>query len=488
MSTGPLSLGLDLGTGSVKALLLDRQGQELSVASAPLQVGRPRLDWAEASPDGWWEATENAVSQLPPTLRANVACLGLSGQMHGVVLAHRDARWVRPAILWLDRRAEGAQVAYQAMAPGLKHALGNPFTPGMAGPMLWWLAANQRGPLDEADFALQPKDWLRLRLTGQAGSEPSDASGTLLYDLPAAWWSSSACQAFGIPERLLPPLGNSAGDRAGTLGDGAAASLGLAPGLPVAFGAADTAAALVGTGLVSPGPVQLTVGTGAQVVVVRSSPQPDQALRYHLFSAAQPRSWYALAAVQAAGAAFTWAFANLACTWPEAYSLLERSPVGSHGVVFVPHVAGARSPSMDSTATAGFYNLRLSNDRADLVRSVFEGVAFSIAEAADCLPELDGAPAVRLAGGGSTQPEWRQILSDVLAKPLEVLESPNASPRGAALLGLEAAGLPVPPTELAVSSQVEPRAAQAQAWADAYGRWLALKPTAAQAENDRRKD
>src|SRR5581483_11197682 len=157
------------------------------------------------------------------------------------------------------------------------------------------------------------------------------------------------------------------------------------PGLPVAFGAADTAAALVGTGLASPGAVQLTVGTGAQVVVVRTAPQPDPKLRYHVYSAAQSNLWYALAAVQAAGVAFTWAFERLACTWEEAYSLLGRSPVGAQGVVFVPHLAGARSPSMDVAATAGFYNLRLADNRADLIRAVFEGVAFSIAQAAHCL-------------------------------------------------------------------------------------------------------
>jgi xylulokinase len=404
-------------------------------------------------------------------LADRVVAIGLSGQMHGLVMARSDGTPLRPAMLWLDRRAEDSRAAYEGLDAGARRALGNPFIPGMAGPMLHWLALNEPAVTAGSDLALQPKDWLRLRLVGGAGTEPSDASGTLLFDLFQGDWAMNVADQLGVGRRLLAPMGQS-GSPAGGLTAWAAGELGLRPGIPVAFGAGDTAAGLVGTGLEEAGPVQLTVGTGAQVVTVRLSPEPDPGLRYHVFAAAQEKRWYALGAVQAAGAAFTWAWGALGASWYDAYQLLGRSPLGAKGALFVPHLAGARSPSMDYNAKAGFFGLQLVHERADMVRAVFEGVAFSIAEAAYCLPEFTGAPSVLLAGGGSTRPEWRQLLADVLGKHLTVLESPNASPRGAALLGARAIdAFHDIPRALPVHGEVEPDAAAHGVLADAFARW-----------------
>jgi xylulokinase len=443
MSKSSCSLGIDLGTGSVKAVLLDHAGHQLAATSSPVRVSSPRAGWAESDPEDWWSAVRTAVQELVELFdgtQHQVGAIGLSAQMHGVVLTTASGQALRPAILHLDRRAQGDLDAYRALPERVRAVLGNPLVPGMAGPLLHWLAANEPEVLSNADWALQPKDWLRLRLIGSAGSEPSDASATLLFDLARSSWAGPVIEALGLPSRLLPPIGAS-GAVAGLLDAAVASELGLPPGTPVAFGSADTPAASLGTGLSYPGPVQLTVGSAAQVVTVRARPDPDPALRYHVFASAAPETWYAMAAVLSAGVSISWALAALGATWEEAYEALASAPPGANGALFVPHLAGARSPSMNPAAVAGFVGLELHQKRADMLRSVFEGVAFSIAEAAATLPEFAEARVVHLAGGGTLHAEWRQLLCDVLGKKLLVVENPNASARGAALLGGHAAGI-----------------------------------------------
>ena len=443
MGKSTCALGIDLGTGSVKTVLLDGVGRQLAGTSAPVRVSSPGPGWAESAPEDWWSSVRAAIKELLQTLegtQAHVGAIGLSGQMHGVVLSSDGGQPVRPAILHLDRRAQDDLDAYRALPEQIRAVLANPLVPGMAGPLLHWLAANEPEVLSRADWALQPKDWLRLRLVGSAGSEPSDASGTLLFDLARSSWAGQVIEGLGLPSGLLAPIGPS-GAIAGHLGDAAASELGLPPGTPVAFGCADTAAALVGTGLSHVGPIQLTVGSAAQIVTVRRQPVADPGLRYHVFASAFPDLWYALAAVQAAGIAISWALGTFAATWDEAYEALGGAPPGANGALFVPHLAGARSPSMNPSAGAGFVGIQLHHERADMLRAVFEGVAFSIAEAAATLPEFADAPVLHLAGGGTLHAEWRQLLCDVLGKRLLVVENPNASARGAALLGGQAAGI-----------------------------------------------
>ena len=215
MNNNRCSLGIDLGTGSVKAALLDGTGARLGVASAPVELSRPRPGWVESDPEVWWGAVKTAVQDVLSQTDAAVGAVGLSGQMHGVVLARSDGRPLRPAILWLDRRAEGSLDAYRRLPAGSLAVLGNPLNPGMAGPMLYWLCSNEPAALDAADWALQPKDWLRLRLVGHVGSEPSDASGTLLFDVPQNIWAWPVVDGLGLARRLLarpsPRLGSVAG-------------------------------------------------------------------------------------------------------------------------------------------------------------------------------------------------------------------------------------------------------------------------------------
>jgi xylulokinase len=449
-------LGIDLGTGSTKAVLLNGAGVQLAAASVPVQVSYPQPGWAESDPEDWWLSVKAAVERALSGVDARVSAIGLSGQMHGVVLTRADSTAVRPAILSLDRRAQADLLAYRSLPAHDLATLANPLVPGMAGPLLHWLASNDPSAFRQANWALQPKDWLRLRLVGQAGSEPSDASGTLLFDLHKGTWAIPVAEGLGIPANLLAPLGASA-SVAGGLAEDAALELDLPSGTPVAYGAADTAAALLGTGLSDIGAIQLTVGSAAQVVTLRQLPDPDPGLRYHIFAATTSGYWYALAGVQVAGIALSWALNALCFSWDEAYEVLGAADLTANGAFFVPHLAGARSPLMDSSARAGFFGLELRHDRAAMLRAAFEGVAFSIADAAAALPEFANASSLYLAGGGSVQRSWRQLLSDVLGKSLLVIENPNASARGAALLAGRAAGLfSHPEVQLRVVDEFEP--------------------------------
>ncbi len=440
-------LGLDLGTGSVKALLLAEDGAVLGEGSAAYPVRSPRPGWAESSPEDWWNAAVAAARGAVGGRGAEVAALGLSGQMHGVVLSDGGGRPLRPAVLWADARSGAELDAYRGLEGGLRRGLGNPPAVGMAGPSLLWLERNEPEVYGSARWALQPKDWIRLRLTGEAAAEPSDASATLLYDVLADDWAHPVVEALGLRGGLLAPLVPSGG-AAGALVRDAAEDLGLREGLPVAAGAADTAAAMLGSGLLRPGPVQLTVGTGAQIFSAKGEPVPDPNERTHLYRAAVPDLWYSMAAIQNSGLALEWARKVLGASWSEVYGEAFFVPPGAGGVLFLPYLSGERTPRFDPAARGAWTGLGLDHTRGHLLRAALEGVAFALREGLEALEEAGTpAPELRLAGGGSggdSGGPWRQLLADVLGRPLWLLPAnvaPVASARGAALLAGLAAGV-----------------------------------------------
>jgi xylulokinase len=440
-------LGLDLGTGSVKALLMDGGGRVLGEGTASYGIGSPRPGWAESDPAEWWRSCAAAVRRAVDGHEGEVGGIGLSGQMHGVVLSDSGGQPLRPAVLWADTRSREQLDAYRALDGRLLHALANPPAVGMAGPTLLWLRDGEPEVYEAAALALQPKDWVRLRLTGEARSEPSDASATLLYDLGADRWSDAVVEALGLRRDLLAPLVPS-GAVAGGLAPEAAKALGLPAGLSVAAGAADAAAAALGSGLLGPGPVQLTVGTGGQILAPRRDPVADPHGRTHLYRAAHDEPsgrYYAMAAVQNAGLALRWALRLLRVnSWNLAYREAFSAPPGSDGVLFLPYLSGERTPHFDPDARGAWIGLGLSHERAHLLRAALEGVAYSLREALEAL-EATGvqAPELRLAGGGTLREPWRQMLADVLGRPLLLLPrsaAASASARGAALLAGIAAG------------------------------------------------
>jgi xylulokinase len=440
-AAGPAcTLGIDLGTSSAKAVVIDTGGLVLSQASASYAVTSERPGYAESEPEDWWAAVVACTREAVQAAGARPVAIGLSGQMHGLVLAARDGGALRPALLWADSRAAGCLQAYRSLGAPALARLANPLVPGMTGPMLSWIAANEPRTYRDARWALQPKDWLRARLTGEFRAEPSDASATLLYDLAGDRWDLGVVSALGLDAGLLPPLLPSAGALAGQLTPSAGSALGLPAGLPVAAGAADTAAAALGSGVAGRRDVLLTIGTGAQVIRPLSVPAGRAGAGIHLYRSAAPQGWYHMGATTSAGLSLNWTREVMNATWEELYASAEQ-PGQAHDPIFVPHLSGERTPYLDPGLRASWTALSLADDRRSLLRSALEGAAFSIGDALAALLGGYRPPRLKLAGGGTLAAGWRQLLADVLELPLYAVDVPAASGRGAALLGAQAAGL-----------------------------------------------
>jgi xylulokinase len=434
-------LGIDLGTSSVKAAVMEEDGSVKQVESAGYRVESLAPGWAETSPDAWWEATRKAVSSLDRRYRRRLTAIGLAGQMHGLVLAREDGQAVRPAILWADGRSERELDRYRRLSPRLRRVLANPPATGMAGPTLLWIKRNESSRYRDARWALQPKDWLRLKLTSEACSEPTDASATLLYDFVQDGWSQEILGELGIRSNLLPPLVASH-QLVGHLRDGAALDLGLESGLPVAAGAADTAASLVGHGLLKPGKVLLAIGTGAQLTSVRTQFRPDPTLRTHLYRTVEEGKWYSMAAILNAGLALDWVRDLFQLDWDALYRSAIQAPPGAGGVTFLPYLVGERAPRSDSRAGACWSGVRLHHGMEHLLRAALEGVAFAVRGTMERLEAAGiSASELHLAGGGTTDQAWRQLLADVLGKRLVAAPSPAGAARGAALIAGWSAGV-----------------------------------------------
>ena len=431
-------LGLDLGMSSAKALLLDERGEAVAEAGSACEVKRPRPGWAETHPDRWWEAIVAAARQLPGEKRAAVRGIGLSGQMHGVTLCDAAGAPLRPAILWLDGRSAGALSRYP---PGSERATGNAVSAGMTGPALCWLAEHEAATLRAARWALLAKDWLRLRLTGEAATDPSDATGTLLADRDGSW-DEALVAALGIRRDLLPRVVGSAA-ASGRLVESAARELGLPAGVPVAGGAGDTLAAALGSGLVQDGAAQLSIGTSAQVLVVRAA-WPGFSPRLNVYRSANPDGlprWCLMAAMLNGGLALEWARRALGLGWDEAFERAFAAGSERSEAVFLPYLTGERTPWMDPHVRGAWAGLGPDDGPGSLMRAALEGVAFAIRAGLDALREHGASIGrLRLSGGGTVHPAWRQLLADALEAPLDAVACPNASARGAALLGGLAAG------------------------------------------------
>ena len=442
--TAACTLGLDLGTSSAKAVVIDTAGQVLAQASAGYPVTSTMAGYAESDPAQWWTAVtacaREAVTAAGYAAGARPAAIGLSGQMHGLVMTSADGAALRPALLWADSRATGSLRAYRCLGSQALARLANPLAPGMTGPMLMWIAEHEPRIYQDARWALPPKDWIRARLTGEFHAEPSDASATLLYDLMGDRWDLEVVSALGLNPDLLAPLLPSAGAPAGHLTAEAGTELGLPAGIPVAAGAGDAAAAALGSGLADHGDMQLTVGTGAQVIRPLVAPVSRADAGVNLYRSATPDGWYHMGATISAGISLNWVREIMNATWEELYASVAR-PGQAHDPIFVPHLSGERTPYSDPALRGSWTSLSLADDRTSLLRSALEGTAFAIRDALDALLGEHRPARLRLAGGGTLAAGWRQLLADVLGLPLCAVDVPAASGRGAALLGAIAAGL-----------------------------------------------
>lgn len=447
MTRSRAAVGVDLGTGSVKVAVVDEAGKIRAKASRAYDISSPQAGWAETDPRVWLEATEQAAAEITEHI-PGAEGVGFSGQMHGVVLCDASLEPLRPAIIWADTRSAQEAAAMQAdLGDEVLARLGSPAVSGFAATSLKWLATHEPDVLAQASYALQPKDWLRARLGGAVITEPSDASGTLLADVASGTWDDDAITWVGIDRELLPPIVGSV-DAAGQLTIAGHA-------LPCVAGAADTAAAIVGMGL-SVDEGFTAVGSGSQTVSVLAEPSGGIARGTHLFATAgAPGSgWYRIGAVQNAGIALRRALEWFGATPQEANGALD-SGVRASDPIFVPYVAGERTPFVDASLRGAWLGLGLDTDRQALLRSIVEGVAQAVALG---IQAVQGAGAhvpdpLPLIGGGAVDPRFQQLIADVSGRRLAPTEQPDAAVVGAARLVLGTAESPPAPK----STVVEPR-------------------------------
>jgi xylulokinase len=441
-------MGIDLGTSSVKTVLIEPDGRQRALATREVAVDVPRPGWAEQDPEDWCRCTLETMREAlgqAAVPAGQVAAIGLSGQMHGTVCLDAAGLPVRPAIIWADQRSREQVVRVYRELGGeqLVRWTANPLATGFMLASWLWLRDEEPEVAGGTRHLLLPKDYLRYRLTGRLGSEPSDASSTLLFDTTRRCWSAGLLDALKIPPRLLPPLGESA-QVAGGLTAEAAAATGLRAGTPVVHGGSDQALQALGHGVVEPGIISSTIGTGGQLFAPALESAPDPELRLHLFCHALPDRWHLLAAILAAGLSLRWLRDNVVgtATYQELADAASVAPPGAEGLYFLPHLAGERTPHMDPTATGAFVGLTLRHDRRHLARAVMEGVVFALRQGLELMLAL-GVPVehVVASGGATNHPLWLQLQADVFNRPIYRTKTVEAAAAGAALLAGTGAGV-----------------------------------------------
>lgn len=457
-TTGPAAttMGIDLGTGSVKVALVDDVSSVTSMASRTYRVHAPEPGWAESDPAEWLACTQSAAAEALASAENAPTAVGFSGQMHGVVIVDENLDPLRPAILWADTRsaAQALQMGTDLGASTLAR-LGSAPVSGFAATTIAWLHENEPSVMRRATYVLQPKDWLRARLGGGIATDPSDASGTLMFDVTTGSWSSDVRQWLSLADDAIPPVLSSTAE-IGAVRVGEVS-------IPAVVGGADTACALAGLG-VDGG--FIAVGSGSQVVRVLGEPVLDETLRTHTFATAGDigAGWYRIGAVQSAGLTLTAALAWFGASIDEANAALGEG-VRSSDPIFVPYLSGERTPFMDPSLRASWIGLSLATDRAAMLRSVLEGVAQAVALGVEAVQAsgLRLPDVVPLVGGGTHALTFRQLLADTSGSALAVAEAPHAAVVGAALL---ARGLTRSQAPATLGSVVEPDPARRQMLAE----------------------
>jgi xylulokinase len=467
------AIGLDVGTTAVKALAVDETGTVLSRAEAGYPLSTPRPGWAEQDPADWWRATEQALAALGVR---DVAGIGLSGQMHGLVALDAADRVIRPAILWNDGRtaAECEEIEQRIGLAELIARTGNRPLPGFTAPKLLWLRRHEPESYGRIARIVLPKDYVRLRLCGEHAIDVADASGTLLLDVARRRWSDTVLDALELDAAWLPRLLESP-----------EASGATAAGVPVAAGAGDQAAGALGVGVDRPGPLSLALGTSGVVFAALPAFAADERARVHAFCHAVPGGWHAMGVMLSAGGSLRWLrdVAAPGAGFEQLIGEAERWVPGAEGLTFLPYLAGERTPHADPGARGSFTGISLRHDRGALVRAVLEGVAYGLRDSLDLLRELGTEPErARVSGGGARSELWLRIIASALELPLERPVVEEGAAYGAALLG-GVAGDVWPDVQAAVEAcvrvrgEVEPDPALAAAYAEGRAAFRALYPS-----------
>ena len=482
-------LGLDVGTGGTRAVLIDENGQVVASASSEHAPFRsPHPGWAEQDPEDWWRAAQEAIREVVASsgvASTEIGAVGLTGQMHGAVMLDAEGKVLRPALIWCDQRT-GPQCDWLHEHIGRERLIEltcNPALPNFTLTKLLWVREHEPEIFARIAHILCPKDYVRYRMTGTYAIDVQEASGTLLLDVTNRRWSSEVARAAGIPEDWLPQLFESPEVCAHVSAE-ASALIGLTAGMPVVAGAGDQGAGAVGMGILQPGSVSATIGTSGVVFAATAAPTKDPLGRLHTFCHAVPGRWHVMGVTQAAGLSLRWLRDVIApgAGYDTLTAEAAQVPAGSDGLLWAPYLLGERTPHLDSKATAAFYGITASHTRGHLTRAVLEGVAYSLKDTFTLFAEL-GIPVkgVRLGGGGARGPLWRSIQASVYGYPSDILEAEEGAAFGAALLAGVGAGA-WPDTDAAcatairVAEQIAPKASEEQSYVDGYKVYRRLYP------------
>lgn len=481
-------LGMDVGTGGTRAVIVDDKGKLISGASsehAPFRTPHP--GWAEQDPEDWWRAAQEAIRAAiaaAPEPKQPIAALGLTGQMHGAVMLDENGAVLRPSLIWCDTRTQPEcdwlhqKIGYEKLI----ELTCNPALPNFTLTKLLWVKTHEPEIFAKIRHIMCPKDYVRYRLTGEFAIDVQEASGTLLLDVTHRRWSMEVAEAAGIPASWLPKV-YECPEICARISENASGMTGLAAGTPVVAGAGDQGAGAVGMGVLSPGSVSATIGTSGVVFAATAHPTKDPKGRLHTFCHV-PGVWHVMGVTQSAGLSFRWLketfFAGR--SYDELTSVAAQVPAGSDGLLWAPYLLGERTPHLDPNVRAAFAGIGPTHTAAHFVRSVLEGVAYSLQDTFTLFAQL-GIPvsAVRLSGGGAKGPLWRRIQAGVYALPSEILTAEEGGAFGCAMMAGVGAGHWANLEEAAkvcieVAQRIEPDPADVAAYKAGYAQWTKLYP------------
>ncbi len=486
------TLGIDVGTGGTRAVVIDPDGRVVASATAEhVPFVSTRTGWAEQDPEDWWRATITVVRKvLSQSSSDEIKAVGLSGQMHGLVLLDQSDEVLRPAIIWCDQRTDSQCKSLTELvgANRLIELTCNPALTGFTLPKMLWVREWEPEVWRSVRSVLLPKDYVRLKLSGDRATDVADASGTLLFDVKARRWSSEMLSASEIDDRLLPRVYESP-EVTGSISSAGAEATGLRAGTPIIAGGGDQAANAVGMGIVRSGAASSTIGTSGVVFASTNKPLLDPKGRVHTFCHAIPDRWHVMGVTQGAGLSLRWfrdqfgaadgAGCNSYDTLTKEASLVSS---GSDGLIWTPYLMGERTPHLDPFAKAALVGLTASHTRAHIVRAILEGVAFSLRDAFEIFNEMGvQVEEIRLGGGGARSRLWRQIQADVYGQPVNTVAAEEGAAFGAALLAGVAAGIwssvdAACDTVVRIADHLEPNAESVKILAQQYERFKQIYP------------
>lgn len=485
-------IGIDLGTSSVKTILMDEEGKIIASKSKEYPIYYPQSGWAEQNPEEWWVATKDALKELVVESKVDsndIKSIGLSGQMHGLVLLDKENKVLHPAILWCDQRteAECEEITILLGQEKLSQYTANKALPGFTAPKILWVKKHKPDIYAKVKHILLPKDYIRLKLTGEYATDVSDASGMLLLDVSKRTWSTEMLEALNVDIEHLPKCYESS-EITGYLTEQVADYTGLSKKVCVVAGGGDNACGAVGTGIVNEGNILVSVGTSGVVFASQDSFSVDKENRLHSFCHANGL-WHVMGVMLNAASCMKWWVDRISdgVNVDQTYSILfkeaEQSKPGSNGLVFLPYMMGERTPYTDPYAKGCFIGLDMTQSRGDMTRAILEGVTFGLKDSLEIIKDLNiPIKKIRLVGGGASTKLWQQILADIFNIEVELINETEGPAYGAAILAAVGAGLFKDVNEacsklIKVSGSLKPNAYVQEQYSKSYSIYRSLYPT-----------